>query len=167
MKYFLFFVLIVLFCSSSFAGIYKWKDENGKWFYSDRKPNDRQVEEVNMSANRPTGYTGYVADGTDDYVAPKPTSSRLKVIEKGHVYNAELNGVDITGTVKNRAGYTAKNCRVVLRFYNKKRKFIHLEDVELRPSSVLPRQTGTFKLSVPYSLVGRFSSWEVELKADY
>ena len=167
MKYFLFFVLTVLFCSSSFAGIYKWKDESGRWCYSDREPNDKQAEEMNISVRQSTGYAGHVSDVADVYVQPKPTSSRLKITERGHVHNAELTGFDITGTVKNRAGYTANNCRVVIRFYDKRRKFFHLEDVELRPNSIGPRQTGTFELSVPYSVVGRVISWDAELKADY
>ncbi len=50
MKRFITLLLLLISISAS-AEIYRWVDENGKVQYSDKKPEDTKVEEVNVKVN--------------------------------------------------------------------------------------------------------------------
>ena len=60
MKFFIFLLPLLLFTLPAFAEIYKWTDENGQVNYSDSKPDNQEVIEIEV----PVGTYESVSYGT-------------------------------------------------------------------------------------------------------
>jgi len=51
--------LLTLFCTTSFAGIYKWTDAEGNVHYSQQRPRDTSSEKMNVPQHAPTDTSTY------------------------------------------------------------------------------------------------------------
>lgn len=80
---------IVLFCllclaSPAFAELYKWTDEHGQVHYSNQKPKQLEVEELQLDDNLTPFNSGEFSSDTDFSPAKtKPRAKRKKVVMYG------------------------------------------------------------------------------------